>query len=403
MKFGMICFSYFFSFSVNALTFQDAVKVLRSHESIQVLDLKSKAIKEGSRLKGSWGDPKLKISAKNFPSDTLKDDQTPMTGIEFGISQKIALTTKYRNLKTSAEFLSSSVDFQAKDQFEVLLKEFWSLLIENRKIGREHRILNENLQWLDKILKVSKRLYSTGKISQQAILDIQIRRSEVESLINNKKFEKSQVLDQLMFFIGTADFDFNTVPWKELEEVHQSGEKLSEDNKELALKKILKAKESKLSAARLGYIPDVTFSVGYTKRSDIDGNGDFVGASIMIPLPFSSVKYSQHGQATEEKYAAMKNLKYYNKKKKRDSALLDKEIQKVDRELSILDTKMIKFANNSREITAKSYGLGNSTYVELLQSELKLQKILMQKVMLEAKRDMKRVVLKYVKGVSLEN
>tara|TARA_Y100000741_G_scaffold117884_1_gene88469 strand:+ start:86 stop:301 length:216 start_codon:yes stop_codon:yes gene_type:complete len=69
--------------------------------------------------------------------------------------------------------------------------------------------------------------------------------------------------------------------------------------------------------------------------------------------------------------------------------------------LSILKEKTIKFARNSREITAKSYGLGNSTYVELLQSELKLQKILMNKVMLEAKRDIKRATLKYVKGEPL--
>ncbi len=69
--------------------------------------------------------------------------------------------------------------------------------------------------------------------------------------------------------------------------------------------------------------------------------------------------------------------------------------------MSILKEKTIKFARNSREITAKSYGLGNSTYVELLQSELKLQKILMNKVMLEAKRDIKRATLKYVKGEPL--
>ena len=81
--------------------------------------------------------------------------------------------------------------------------------------------------------------------------------------------------------------------------------------------------------------------------------------------------------------------------------VLNKEVKKLLNELNILEEKTIKFARNSREITSKSYGLGHSTYVELLQSELKLQKILMHKVMLEAKRDIKRATLKYVIGESL--
>ena len=98
---------------------------------------------------------------------------------------------------------------------------------------------------------------------------------------------------------------------------------------------------------------------------------------------------------------AVKNFENYKRQKNRDISVLRKEIEKLLGELSILKEKTIKFARNSREITAKSYGLGNSTYVELLQSELKLQKILMNKVMLEAKRDIKRATLKYVKGEPL--
>ena len=79
------------------------------------------------------------------------------------------------------------------------------------------------------------------------------------------------------------------------------------DNKELGLKERLKAKELSLSASKLNYVPDLTVSLGYTKRPNIDGNGDFVGASISFPLPFSGEKYSKHGKAVQEKYMAVKN------------------------------------------------------------------------------------------------
>lgn len=385
------------SVDASAITFEEAIKVLDKHESVDSVNFKSKALSEEAELKGSWGDPKFKIAAKNFPKDSLKDDQTPMTGIEFGISQKIALTTKYGNIEDAFKSLSNAYQFEAEDKKEALTKAFWEILIIKRKVSEELEILKENNTWISKILKVSKRLYSTGKTSQQALLDIQIRKSEIESELNNKKYELSQIDDRLKYLIGTSDIEAASVPWKSLKT--NSGK--LKDNKELSLKEKLKAKDLALTASKLNYVPDLTVSLGYTKRSNIDGNGDFVGAAISFPLPFSGEKYSKHGQAVQEKYMAVKNFENYKRQKNRDISVLNKEIDKLLGELSILKEKTIKFARNSREITAKSYGLGNSTYVELLQSELKLQKILMHKVMLEAKRDIKRATLKYVKGESL--
>lgn len=385
------------SVDASAITFEEAIKVLNKHESVDSVNFKSKALSEEAELKGSWGDPKFKIAAKNFPKDSLKDDQTPMTGIEFGVSQKIALTTKYGNIEDAFKSLSNAYQFEADDKKEALTKAFWEILIIKRKVSEELEILKENNTWISKILKVSKRLYSTGKTSQQALLDIQIRKSEIESELNNKKYELSQIDDRLKYLIGTSDVEETSIPWKSLK---TSSDKLK-DNKELSLKEKLKAKDLALTASKQNYVPDLTVSLGYTKRSNIDGNGDFVGAAISFPLPFSGEKYSKHGQAVQEKYMAVKNFENYKRQKNRDISVLNKEIDKLLGELSILKEKTIKFARNSREITAKSYGLGNSTYVELLQSELKLQRILMHKVMLEAKRDIKRATLKYVKGESL--
>ena len=56
---------------------------------------------------------------------------------------------------------------------------------------------------------------------------------------------------------------------------------------------------------------------------------------------------------------------------------------------------------NSRTITSKSYGLGDSSYIELLQSEIKLQNILLRKINLIAHRDMKKVSYRYIRGEKL--
>ena len=82
-------------------TFTDAIKKIDSHESVDALKNMALAIREEGGSRGSWGDPTFKIAAKNLPKDSLARDETPMSGIEFGISQKIALTTKYGNIQDS--------------------------------------------------------------------------------------------------------------------------------------------------------------------------------------------------------------------------------------------------------------------------------------------------------------
>lgn len=386
-----------FSPSIGAMSFQKALEVLQRHESVESANFQAKAISEEANEKGSWGDPNFKVAAKNFPKDSLERDQTPMTGIEFGVSQKLALTNKYGNMKSAFESLAKAYQYEAEDRKQALAKALWEILILKRKIADEISILKETNSWVNNILKISKRLYSTGKTSQQALLDIQIRKSEIESEISNKSYELSQIKDRLQYLIGDSEIEKNTIPWRTLKESNDK----AKDNRELSLKEKIKAKDLSLTASKKNYIPDVTVSVGYTKRSNIDGNGDFVGASISFPLPFSSDKYSKHDKAIQEKYMALKSYENYKREKNRDMSLLEKDLQMIANELKILNEKTIQFAQNSRKITSKSYGLGNSTYVELLQSELKLQKILMQKVLLEAKRDTKQVTLKYIKGEPL--
>lgn len=397
MKFKLLLFLSLFTSHLFAIDFGDAILKLKKHESVSAMREMSLATLEEANLQGSWGDPKLKLAAKNYPKDTLKNDQTPMTGIEIGISQKIALTPKYGRIKDSYKSLAHSYDFEVKDREQYLTKKLWEVLVLQKRLKEEIKILRENDAWISKILKVSKRLYANGKISQQAILDIQIRKSEIELNLSNKEYEFSEIDERLIYLIGDSHINEKSIPWHIL----ASSEKGDADNKELALKEKIKSKELKLSASRLNYIPDITFSVGYTKRQDLDGNGDFVGASVTFPIPLSSEKYANHKKVTHEKYVALKDYEEYKKSKSKESSILLKEIKKLEKQLDIFNNKTIKFATNSRSITAKSYGLGNSTYVELLQSELKLQSILMEKVMIEAKRDLKRVTLNYTLGRAL--
>lgn len=384
-----------------SLSFCDAVKELKNHESVQAIKGSAKSVLESSKQKSSWGDPMFKLAAKNFPVETLDYNQTPMTGVEVGIAQKIALSNKYAKAGASLDAMAKATNFSALDYEQALIKSLWGNLISHRKIQSEVEILSENLAWINKILKVSKKLYSNGRITQQALLDIQIRKSEIESELSNKTFELKQNESVLFYLVGEKgkSFDYKSIPWSSLDKQSQN---VVADNRLKSLEQGKIAQDLSVEQADLSYIPDITVSLGYTFRSDeVDGNGDYIGAMITFPIPVSDDKSGGKGAAVANRYSAIKKLEDYKRKKNRDLNIVKNEINMLRAELSILTKKSVNFAKNSRSITSKSYGRGNSSYVELLQSELRLQKILLKKVMLEAKLSNSIVNYKYTLGESL--
>lgn len=391
---GILHSSYAYSYSFN-----EAIEAIKSHDIVSSLEKKSKALIEEGESKGSWGDPMFRVAAKNYPKDSLKDNETPMTGIEFGVAQKVALTTKYGNIEDAFAALGQATKQESENKTQELIRSFWEILIENKKLDEEINIINENLNWIKNILKVSKRLYANGKISQQALLDIQIRKSELEALLSNTEYESKQQLDKLSYVLGKKNESISkeTIPWT----IFKRSENETKDLKELSLKSKLIAKSKMLTAKKLAYVPDLTVSVGYTKRSNIDDKGDFVSAMVSFPLPFSGQKYSGHSQAVFEKASAEKTLANYRKFKRSEQDRLVHQIEKLNSELKILNERTIKFAENSREITSKSYSLGDSSYIELLQSELKLQSLLLKRSKLSAALLKTKAKYKYLIGEKL--
>lgn len=396
----MKCFILFLGFScVWGYSFDDAVKILKTHASVDSFKNQSSSFKAQARMESSWGDPMLMIAARNFPKDSLKKDESPMTAIEFGISQKIPLTNKNSNVEDAFLSMAKAKEYESANKYQELLRTFWEILIEDKKNNDQLSILKENLNWVESIVKASQKLYSNGTISQQALLEIQIRKSEIEALISNKEYEHQELMARVNYFFGMQDdtLSLKSIPWKILEITNSK----SIDLKELSIESVLESRESMLMAKKKSYIPDLTFSLSYMKRANIDKKGDFVSASISFPIPTSSKQYAANDQAVSEKMTAKSTLLNYQLQKESDLKRFKIEKKKIMSELKILTEKAIKFAQNSRNITAKSYANGGATYFELLQAELKLQELLIKQSELGAKLLKIQIMIKFINGEKL--
>ena len=390
------------SFGIKAKDFKELILEIQNNEFLQAQFEQANAFKAKAQADGSFGDPKLSIAAINLPQSSLSHNESMMTGYQFTLSQNLSLSGKYGKLEEAVNSQAKSVKASAKQlkrEYEALL---WNYMIKFEELESEKKIILDNLDWVSNYLKISKRLYSTGKVPQQAVLDIQIRLSEQKSLLEQNKYNEKALrarLSTLLSYEKNLDVHLNTVPWRHLDSWNNL--KSDSDYKLEALKEKLKASELKVSAMSRNYIPDITIGLSYTKRNQIDGLGDFVGASITIPLPSSDKRYAAKNETVASKRKSEFEYKHYLKTKPNSLREYKFEIENYISQLNILENESIKFAKSSRDVIAKSYSRGAADYLELLRAELQYQKQLLKKIILNSQLKTKKVQYLLVKGSEL--
>ena len=400
MKYCLL-FLLFFSSSASTVTFTQAIKLIENHESVKMLINSSNVLNEEAKVKGAWSDLNFKVNAKNFPVKTFSFNESPMTGVELSLAQKFPLSKKLSNFEDAYKAKSSSKKLSSKQRQRSLKKILWQLSISKEKTNLDLLTFRKNLNWLKRMLKISKNLYSNGKIPQSALLDIQIRISEVETKTSNLKFELKEIDQKLSYILNGNELklDLNTVPWKLL---HYRDTLTKYDFEEKFHKKILESKDFAMRAQDSNRIPDLTFSFGYTFRSKSWKEGDFVSAFINLPIPTGSSSSASYKKAVYEKYEAKNILRNFEMNKKSNLGYLQQSINKLKEEIKILQSKTLQFARSLRKITSKSYGLGNSTYIELLDAEIKLLNILLRENKLNANLKTVHLERKFIAGGKLD-
>ncbi len=189
------------------------------------------------------------------------------------------------------------------------------------------------------------------------------------------------------------------MPWIYLEKYALS--RPENNSQEIILKSELKAAQYLCDAKRSEQIPDITVGFNYRYRDNFDSNGDFAGAFISIPIPFSNKRSSSYKSAVNLYKEKINQLQFFRKNLKTKLVRLQAEINRYEIELTVIKEKTIEFAKNSLEILEKRYKVGTSSYMELINSVLKLQNLRLKVSNLESKVKNLKIQYLYETGSSL--
>ena len=105
-------------------TLEEAERLALSDDpAVQRLQARARALAENAVADGQLPDPKLKLGAVNFPTDTFNRSDTPMTQLQVGLRQAFprGRSLTYRSRRTEAKGRAEQA--MAEDKSLVVLRE----------------------------------------------------------------------------------------------------------------------------------------------------------------------------------------------------------------------------------------------------------------------------------------
>ncbi len=384
-----ICLSLLIPVSVPGLA-QELVldsliaEALRVNLDISAARLRYEAFEARVPQVGTWPDPMAKATVSNVPTDSWSMDRTPMSGIEFMVTQNIPFPGKLGLKKNAARNLAKKAiqDYESSKDFVIseLKQNYYQLYLLQKSI----EITQKNKVLLQDFAKIASTRYSVGKGLQQDVLKAQVEVSKMTDKLISLEEMKKIVQAKINVLLDRNPQDPLGRP-EELgfRELEYSEEELQDmalaSNPALqGMDFLVKAARSSYRLAHREYWPDFSFSVSYRFRDEVRMDPvtgvNFFSASvgINIPLYFWSKQKKKvqekrlDWESAGEKYESMKNNTKFSVSR------LFYSLVKFREETELYQTAILPQARQSLESAKSGYQVDKVDFVTLLSNQVTL-------------------------------
>ncbi len=367
-----------------------------------------------SRVKqaGTFDDPMLMLKIQNgLIRDPLSFDQENMTSKVIGISQMVPFFGK-RELRRESAQLDADASQQAIEERRVALRrmvaETWFRLYF---ADRSLEIVDKNIATLDVLNRFSETMYGVGKGLQQDVLRGQVERSKMEDMklsIQQQRRSLEALMNILLY--RPADSIVPPIPEATLDLVTLSQQELED----LALENRpqLRSLSLQIDKAAVGrklaekeFYPDFTFSLEYMQReaTTMGSEGDdMYSLGVSFNLPFQR----------ERRHAMLAEAEAENRMARQDLAMLKNQIRfdvadalaRMERSRKMVELYregLLPQAENSVESALAAYQVGKADFMNVLDSQMKLNNFERDYYEAIAEHQMQRAILEATVGTTL--
>ena len=300
-------------------------EVVRVNPKLAAMERQVKALEARASAVQRWMDPVVTVEYSNFPWNTWALGDSPMTGVQFKLSQRFTFPGKNERREQAAVAIVETKSLEREEltvQLKAALKQNFLALT----LVRQLRVLTEeHVVSIEKLLERVRLRYEVGKGNQKDVLSLQLLKDKLGDDLEDFDQKDRELTAAIN---GGLHRDARTPILTPPESTSVVPEYSYEEFLEQAKTKrpLLAVFEQRSRASRLAATeaewerrPDFTVWLGYRFRIEagMDDGTDYLSIGAAVPLPFdylgtSDAKKAGHlnqAQASEqEKNGALDDI-----------------------------------------------------------------------------------------------
>ncbi len=370
------CLSVVAAQSTPPLTMEEAVAIALDAGDPSVLQFeeKSLALEDRAVADTQLPDPKLKLSATNFPVDTFRFGQEPMTQAQVGLQQSFprGKTLHYRGERRKAEAKAQRA-LQGLQESQITLdtKTTWLELYYWR--GARSKV-SESRQAVLELSDIARSIFSTGRRSAQDVLraDLELavlddRLVEIERQIDINRANLARLIGP---DAGLRRLAKNLPVHTTLRDRATLRDQLVHHPSIDAIDSEIDARKSDIDIARQQYRPGLTLNGGYGVRGGSRPDFATVGVTFDIPI-FTGKKQDRNvSAARRERSSAEMGRKARLLELDRQLAGAYADQARLEQRITLYEKSVLLRAGETTQATLTAYQNDLSDFAELVRARL---------------------------------
>lgn len=249
---------------------------------------------------------------------------------------------------------------------------FVDVLLAKEKLA----LARQNLETLNRIVEINEARWRAGDIAEVELIRSRVAALEQASVLRRSEAEVRSAVIRLLSLMGrtrfAADADVagqlrrdHEVP--RLEDLRRAALERRPDLRALRLTARRAAAELKLELARAR--PDLTVGSEYRRQQGLAGTGNMLGFFLAVPLPVFDRNQGEIARARHELRQAELRVRALEAAILAEVENAHQHCQASRRLLDEVETGMLAQAREVRDITEYSYGRGQASLLELLDTQ----------------------------------
>jgi outer membrane protein, heavy metal efflux system len=355
---------------------------LEANPAVKSIESQIDALRHKSDAAASWSDPVFSVEYSQVPWDSWALGDSPMSGVQFKLQQKLTLPGKNERRTEVAQGEMEVKRWQLqekKNQLKALVKKtYWSLALvrQLRNINRRH------IELVDQLLAAIRIKYQVGKAGQHDLLSLEVLKKKLTDDLGDfdqKDLELVAALNASLHREASTEIDTpDDFPMVDTNEKSIVLLELAEKNRPLLKEIRARSGWQRLAAEQAGYErwPDITVWAGYRARASAgaDPGTDFFSVGLSLPLPFDYTGRAEDQQqqhlasatAADESYQAA--LDEIRASLESSLAAWRRATQKAEN----YESNIIPGADRTLKATLAAYQSDRADFASLYQAELQL-------------------------------